>query len=340
MNKTRLNRVLSLALAAVMLLGCLAGCGKDTGEALAKLTNYVNENGRSSDAATAALIDLEAGLKDTTVSLAVVNDDLLLMVEYDGLSVGDVENSCITNLHLGGDKKGEFAQQNSVEYSGSAIKSKLTGSIDLASYTPSTEIDGEFSSTLSTSELTDDFKAYVVDGINTGLEVLSEFLADKLELTLSDIGFSKYEIDTDRESAIREHNDAPDEPKTEPAPVSISIEKLSINSLSTSEVTLRVTNNSDKALVALNMCVVCFDAYGEQMKQYGSEYGDPCANLRFEYGLAPGETSDSLTYTLSGFEAASSIQVAVFVYKLDGGDKVTIATDLNDPDLVWVKYPG
>ena len=339
MNKTHLNRVLALALAAVMLLGCLAGCGKNTEEALTKLTNYVNENGRSNDADTASIIDLEAGLKDTTVSLAVVNDELLLMVEYGGLTVGDVENSCITNLHLSGDKKGEFAQQNSVEFSGSTIKSKLTGSIDLASYTPSTDIDGEFSSTLSTSELTDDFKAYAIDGINTELEVLSEFLADKLGLTLSDIGFSKYEIDPDRTSAIREHNDAPDEPKTEPAPVSISIEKLSMNSLSTSEVTLRVTNNSDKALVALNMCVVCFDAYGEQMMQYGSEHGDPCANLRFEYGLAPGETSDSLTYTLYGFTAASSIQVAVFVYKLDGGDKVTIATDLNDPDLVWVKYP-
>ena len=340
MNKTHLNRMLALTLAAVMLLGCLAGCGKNTEEALTKLTNYVNENGSSNDAGTAAVADLEAGLKDTTVSLAVVNDDLLLMVEYGGLTVGDVENSCITNLHLSGDKKGEFAQQNSVEYSGSTIKSKLTGSIDLASYTPSTDIDGEFSSTLSTSKLTDDFKAYAIDGINTGLEVLSDFLANKLELTLSDIGFSKYEIDPDRKSAIREHNDTPDEPKAEPAPVTISIEKLSMNSLSTSEVTLRVTNNSDKKLVALNMCVVCFDAYGEQMTQYGSEYGDPCANLRFEYGLAPGETSDSLTYTLSGFTAASSIQVAVFVYKLEGGDKVTIATDLSDPDLVWVKYPG
>lgn len=339
MNKTHLNRMLALALAMVMLTGCLAGCGKNTGEALAKLTNYINENGRANDAGTAAAIDLEAGLKDTDVSLAIVNDTLMLIIEYGGLTVGEVKGSCVTNLHLSGNKKGEFAQQNSVEFSGSTIKSKLTGSIDLASYTPSTEIDGEFSSTLGTSKLTDDFKAYAIDGINTGLEALSEFLSDKLSLTLDDIGFSKYKIDPDRKSAIREHNDAPDEPKPEPAPVTITIEKLSMNSISTSEVTLRVTNNSDKALVALNMCAVCFDAYGEQMTTYGSEHGDSCANLRFEYGLAPGATSDSLTYTLNGFTAASSIQVAVFVYKLEGGDKVTLATDLNDPDLVWVKYP-
>ena len=336
-----MKRILSLVLAAIMLLCCFTGCGNNTEEALSKLSNYISENGSKNSAGTLTSLDLGTDLKDTTIAICLVDDAIMLMVDYSGLSVdaADVDASCVTNLYLSGEDKGEFTQQNDIEYSNSTITSKLTGNIDIASYTLSSEIDGEFSSTLSTSKLTDDFKAYVIDGINTGLEVLSDFLADSLNLTLSDIGFSEYEIDSSRKSAIRENNEKPAEAEPEPAPVTISIEKLSYNSAGTPQLTLRLTNTSDKTIEALNMYVVCYNAYGELIQQYGNEYGDNAANLEFAFGLAPGATSDSLTWSLYGFDTVKSIQIAVGYYKLEGNDKVILGTNFNDSNLVWVKYP-
>lgn len=339
-----MKKTISLLLCLAVLLGCLAGCGS-SGNGLTKLTDYINENGTKNEAGTAAQIDLGAGLKDTIISAAVINDTLLLIVEYSGDSVpsAGVELNRVTNLYLSGDKKGEFMQQNDIKtssgYTTTSIWSKLEGSIDIESYTVSSEIDGEFSSSLNTTKLTDEFKATAIDGINTGLEALSAFIAEKLELKLSDLGFDKYEIDSSRESAIMEHNAEPDEPEPEPAPITITVQKLEDNSAGTPMIFYNVTNNSDKALEACTLYIVCYDAYGEYVKRYGS--GSPAASALIDDRIEAGATAEHGNL-LTGSGGTKSVKIAVGAYKLEGCDKVTVAAedDLNNANLVWIDYPA
>ncbi len=342
-----MKKTISLLLCLAVLLGCLAGCGS-SGNGLTKLTDYINENGTKNDAGTAAQIDLGAGLKDTVVTAAVVGETLMLIVEYTGNSMpaANLELNCVTNLYLSGDKKGEFMQQNDLEFSSgyttTSIWSKLEGSIDIASFTASTEVNGEFSSSASSTQLTDEFRAYATDGINTAIEALSAFIGEKLELKLSDLGFEKYEIDSSRESTIKEHNaepDEPDEPDPEPAPITITVQKLEDNSSGTPVFLYNVTNNSDKALEACTLYIVCYDVYGEYVNRYGS--GSPATTAVIDDRIEAGATAERGNL-LTGFSGTKSVKIAVGVYKLEGCDKVTVASsdDLNNANLVWIDYPA
>lgn len=341
--KVNFRKMTALLLALLLCIG-LCACGGTT-DAETKVKNYITENGKVGNLGT--YIELETGLKDTAVTLAIKNEALMLIVEHTVSAANEAMNlDYITNLYISGDKSGEFAQQNTVKvkskYTSNTVRSTFTGNIDISAYMPDTELNGEFSSTLDSATLTDDIKAYASDGINTGIEAFASFLNEKLGLTLENIGFSKYKIDSERVSAIKEHNSEPEKPKAAPAPITITVYKFEegIDSLSGDPMLYyKLTNNSDRAIEACTIYILCYDGYGDMMKQFG--YGSEGCSVQIGKRIEPGETIE-WGNQLSGYEDAKSVKLAAAMYKLEGEEKVIIATENNagSSDLVWTKYPA
>lgn len=333
-REKKLVRVLAIVLMLAMLTGCLAGCGGVSVEdANEKLIAYINENGNQVSDEVCGVI-CETSIDCFTLLLIVRGDELILGGEYN--SSGGVM-SYNTNIYLNDENRGEVKQVNTVSAGSYKVQSQFEGATDLATYTADTEIEGgEFKSSVGTGERTDAFMDTVYDGINTTLEMFAEFLADsELELTLADFGFEAYTIDAERESTIREDgfSDVKENDPPAPVPISVKIQELGHNSIGTPEIALKITNTGDKDIVACNVAVLCYDAYGEQLTQYNGSNGG--ANLAYHEVIKAGETTSAVTWTLNGFDTVKTVKVAVLKYQLEGEDAVTIATKLNDENLVW-----
>jgi hypothetical protein len=120
------------------------------------------------------------------------------------------------------------------------------------------------------------------------------------------------------------------EPTPEPTPVIIPLEftdfKLKANIIGTPEIYVRIKNNSDMTIDAFDFYVMCYDAYGELVQQYGIYDMVGCTYQ--EGDIKPGEkTPSGAAWTLYGQDTAKTIKLAFVKYHYKDGETIIIPED-------------
>ena len=115
-----------------------------------------------------------------------------------------------------------------------------------------------------------------------------------------------------------------------PAPIAITNIRTE-SPYSALNVYAQFTNTGDVNIEAFSFYVRCYNAYGDVVKAYGNQEKADCY---FDDVLKAKATTRSDWYwTLYGFGTAANVEVAIYKYKLNGQETVTIP----DSKLVWVK---
>lgn len=307
--------------------------------AVQALREYINEDGMKISNVYVCMAETE--LTDVSFNVMATEESTLLSLSYDlgRLNSQTTQMVNTTVLFLSGyehQQPGKYYayQKNAVTVKGTEASLGAGVNLDPGDFTvnPTLEfVDIQKTENNANAEITDSFTSAAVDGLNTILELFSDFLDESgLDLTLKDFGFTKYQIDKSRKSDIR--SEAWAVAPVEPAPVSINIRSLKINSAGTPELTVQFTNTGDKEIVALDFYVACYDAYGDVVKGY-SRY-DVYAGTYQDSPIMPGRSSPSDWYwPMYGFDNTKSVKVAVIKYKLAGED----AVEIPESEYVWAE---
>lgn len=307
--------------------------------AIQALKNYIIENGMKFSNMYVYMIETE--LADVNFNMMADENSVFLSLSYNPGRLNSKTTQMVytTILFLEGyehQQPGEYYayQQNALTENGT--ETSLGAGVHLvpADFTEAPNLDFvdiQKTENNANAKITDFFTFTAIDGLNTILELFSDFLYESgLDLTLKDFGFTQYQIDEYRKSDIR--SEAWSVEPVEPAPVSISIRSLVNNSAGTPELTLQFTNTGEKEIVALDFYVTCYDAYGEIVKGYGRY--DVYAGTYQDSPIMPGKSSPYDWYwPMYGFDNTKSVKVAVIKYKLAEEEAVVIP----ESEYVWTE---
>ena len=307
--------------------------------AIQALKDYIIENGMKFGNMCVYMIETE--LADVNFNMTANENSVFLSLSYNlgRLNSKTTQMMDTTILFLEGyehQQPGEYYVYQKNAFTANGTETSFGAGIHLvpADFTVAPNLDFvdiQKTGNNANAEITDGFKFSAIDGLNTILELFSDFLYESsLDLTLKNFGFAQYQIDENRKSDIR--SEAWSVEPVEPAPVSISIRSLVNNSAGTPELTLQFTNTGEKEIVALDFYVTCYDAYGEIVKGYGRY--DVYAGTYQDSPIMPGKSSPYDWYwPMYGFDNTKSVKVAVIKYKLAGEEAVVIP----ESEYVWTE---
>ena len=347
-----MKKIISFILIATMcisLIGCAANgisgnSQAEIAEAIETLKAFIKNN--STEFAGANVYQVKEPFSDTSFMVVLQGDVLALNLSYTlgRVSSEKTKSQRMTILYLTGyqnQKEGYYyaSQSNSAEAAG--IKMAASGGYDLRPdhFSPSTALEIIDFKGSGNAEITDEFIFTFEDGLHTILEILNDILSkNNVGITLADLGFSDYQIDSSRKSDIKsgawvkdESASAKVEAEVAPAPITVYIKKIDINSAGTPELYLQFENTGNSKIIALDFYVRCFDAYGDTVKGYGRY--DVYQGTHQEGIAAGGKSAGDMYWGLFGFENTQSVEVAIMKYKVDGQPTVEIPA----AQLVWVK---
>lgn len=168
------------------------------------LMSYVTKNGEETETGRYKLTR-DSGIDGVELSFAVGDGTFTGYVTCTVI-LGTVTVTYTTVMDVVGDPGGAMVQSNSMSTGNNSISSIATGNVDISSFTTETRPTiTNFVSSVSSASVTESFVDTSVDGMNFILEELAQLLKEiDSELTLKDLGFTSYKIDSSRHSGIRE----------------------------------------------------------------------------------------------------------------------------------------